>query len=310
MSKFLTTLKLKQLALTDYIQQLSQDKLLYFALPIFFISMVIEYKISKEKYSLNDTKVSLLMMLFSAIVEFIPKIVAFIVFFFLYELSPLKDTVGRQWWAWIILFLADDFAYYWFHRLNHEVRLFWAGHVPHHSSIYMNLGTALRQGVGERAHKFLFWIWIPLLGFDPLMMFTMMGVSLIYQFFIHTELIDKLPKPIEYIFNTPSHHRVHHASNIRYLDCNHAGILIIWDRLFGTFSEELIAVEKPIYGLTVNINTYNPIKVATHEYGAIWNDVKRANKLSDKLNYIFNSPGWTHDAEDKRAKTLRKKMNL
>ena len=310
MSKFLTTLKLKQLALADYIQQLSQDKLLYFALPIFFISMVIEYKISKEKYSLNDTKVSLLMMLFSAIVEFIPKIVAFIVFFFLYELSPLKDTVGRQWWAWIILFLADDFAYYWFHRLNHEVRLFWAGHVPHHSSIYMNLGTALRQGVGERAHKFLFWIWIPLLGFDPLMMFTMMGVSLIYQFFIHTELIDKLPKPIEYIFNTPSHHRVHHASNIRYLDCNHAGILIIWDRLFGTFSEELIAVEKPIYGLTVNINTYNPIKVATHEYGAIWNDVKRANKLSDKLNYIFNSPGWTHDAEDKRAKTLRKKMNL
>lgn len=310
MSKFLTTLKLKQLALADYIQQLSQDKLLYFALPIFFISMVIEYKISKEKYSLNDTKVSLLMMLFSAIVEFIPKIVAFIVFFFLYELSPLKDTVGRQWWAWIILFLADDFAYYWFHRLNHEVRLFWAGHVPHHSSIYMNLGTALRQGVGERAHKFLFWIWIPLLGFDPLMMFTMMGVSLIYQFFIHTELIDKLPKPIEYIFNTPSHHRVHHASNIRYLDCNHAGILIIWDRLFGTFSEELIAVEKPIYGLTVNINTYNPIKVATHEYGAIWNDVKRANKLSDKLNYIFNSPGWTHDGEDKRAKTLRKKMNL
>lgn len=310
MSKFLTTLKLKQLALADYIQQLSQDKLLYFALPIFFISMVIEYKISKEKYSLNDTKVSLLMMLFSAIVEFIPKIVAFIVFFFLYELSPLKDTVGRQWWAWIILFLADDFAYYWFHRLNHEVRLFWAGHVPHHSSIYMNLGTALRQGVGERAHKFLFWIWIPLLGFDPLMMFTMMGVSLIYQFFIHTELIDKLPKPIEYIFNTPSHHRVHHASNIRYLDCNHAGILIIWDRLFGTFSEELIAVEKPIYGLTVNINTYNPIKVATHEYGAIWNDVKRASKLSDKLNYIFNSPGWTHDGEDKRAKTLRKKMNL
>ncbi|MDO6743159.1 sterol desaturase family protein [Tenacibaculum soleae] len=310
MSKFLTTLKLKQLALADYIQQLSQDKLLYFVLPIFFISMVIEYKISKEKYSLNDTKVSLLMMLFSAIVEFIPKIVAFIVFFFLYELSPLKDTVGRQWWAWIILFLADDFAYYWFHRLNHEVRLFWAGHVPHHSSIYMNLGTALRQGVGERAHKFLFWIWIPLLGFDPLMMFTMMGVSLIYQFFIHTELIDKLPKPIEYIFNTPSHHRVHHASNIRYLDCNHAGILIIWDRLFGTFSEELIAVEKPIYGLTVNINTYNPIKVATHEYGAIWNDVKRASKLSDKLNYIFNSPGWTHDGEDKRAKTLRKKMNL
>ena len=298
------------MALTDYIQQLSQDKLLYFALPVFFISMLIEYQIAKEKYNIKDTKVSVLMMIFSAIIEFIPKVAAFVVFFFLYEITPLKDVVGRQWWAWILLFFADDFAYYWFHRLNHEVRLFWAGHVPHHSSIHMNLGTALRQGVGERIHKFFFWMWIPLLGIDPLMMFTMMGISLIYQFFVHTELVDKLPKSIEFIFNTPSHHRVHHASNIRYLDCNHAGVLIIWDRLFGTFSEELKEEEHPVYGLTVNIETYNPVKVATHEYAAILKDLKRADKFSDKLNYIFNSPGWSHDGEDKRAKTLRKKMNL
>ena len=298
------------MALTDYIQQLSQDKLLYFALPVFFISMLIEYQFAKEKYNTKDTKVSVFMMIFSAIIEFVPKVAAFVVFFFLYEITPLKDVVGRHWWAWILLFFADDFAYYWFHRLNHEVRLFWAGHVPHHSSIHMNLGTALRQGVGERVHKFFFWIWIPLLGIDPLMMFTMMGISLIYQFFVHTELVDKLPKPIEFVFNTPSHHRVHHASNIRYLDCNHAGILIIWDRLFGTFSEELKEVEHPVYGLTVNIETYNPVKVATHEYSAILKDVQRADKFSDKLNYIFNSPGWTHDGEDNRAKTLRKKMNL
>lgn len=298
------------MAVTDYIQQLSQDKLLYFALPVFFISMLIEYQFAKEKYNTKDTKVSVFMMIFSAIIEFVPKVAAFVVFFFLYEITPLKDVVGRQWWAWILLFFADDFAYYWFHRLNHEVRLFWAGHVPHHSSIHMNLGTALRQGVGERVHKFFFWIWIPLLGIDPLMMFTMMGISLIYQFFVHTELVDKLPKPIEFVFNTPSHHRVHHASNIRYLDCNHAGILIIWDRLFGTFSEELKEVEHPVYGLTVNIETYNPVKVATHEYSAILKDVQRADKFSDKLNYIFNSPGWTHDGEDNRAKTLRKKMNL
>ncbi|MDP2539952.1 sterol desaturase family protein [Tenacibaculum discolor] len=298
------------MTLTEYIQQLSEDKLLYFALPVFFISMFVEYRIAKEKYHGKDTRVSMLMMVFSAIVEFIPKILAFVAFFYLYEISPLKGVVQRQWWAWILLLLADDFAYYWFHRLNHEVRLFWAGHVPHHSSVHMNLGTALRQGVGERIHKFFFWMWIPLLGFDPLMMFTMMGISLIYQFFVHTELVDKLPKPIELIFNTPSHHRVHHASNIRYLDCNHAGILIIWDRMFGTFSEELKEIDKPVYGLTVNIETFNPVKVATHEYAAIWNDVKRADKWSDKLNYIFNSPGWTHDGEDKRAKTLRKKMNL
>ncbi|CAM1374072.1 Sterol desaturase [Tenacibaculum litopenaei] len=292
----------------EYIEQLSQDKLLYFALPLFFICMIVEYKIAREKYHGKDTTVSLLMMVFSAIVEFVPKVLAFVLFFYLHELSPLKDVVQRQWWAWLLLFFADDISYYWFHRLNHEVRLFWAGHVPHHSSIYMNLGTALRQGVGERVHKFFFWIWIPLLGFDPLMMFTMMGVSLIYQFFVHTELVDKLPKPIEFIFNTPSHHRVHHASNIRYLDCNHAGILIIWDRMFGTFSEELKEIDAPQYGLTVNIETFNPITVASHEYTAIWKDVQRAEKWSDKLNYIFNSPGWTHDGEDKRAKVLRKKL--
>ncbi|SNR17607.1 C-5 sterol desaturase [Tenacibaculum jejuense] len=277
-------------------------------MPIFFVSMLVEYWFAKEKYHGKDTTVSLVMMLFSAVIEFIPKVLAFVVFFYLYQLSPLQDVVHRQWWAWLLLFFADDISYYWFHRLNHEVRLFWAGHVPHHSSIYMNLGTALRQGVGERVHKFFFWLWIPLLGFDPLMMFTMMGVSLIYQFFVHTELVDKLPKPIEFIFNTPSHHRVHHASNIRYLDCNHAGILIIWDRIFGTFSEELKEIDQPVYGLTVNIETFNPVKVATHEYAAIWKDVKRADKWSDKLNYIFNSPGWSHDGEDKRAKVLRKKL--
>ncbi len=292
----------------DYIRDLSQDKLLYFVLPVFFICILIEYQFVKEKYYGKDTGVSLLMMLFSGIIEFIPKVLAFVAFVFLYKISPLKDVVQRQWWAWLLLFFADDISYYWFHRLNHEVRLLWAGHVSHHSSIYMNFGTALRQGVGERIHKFFFWMWIPLLGIGPLMIFTMMGVSLIYQFFIHTELVDKLPKTIEFIFNTPSHHRVHHASNIRYLDCNHAGVLIIWDRLFGTFSEEVKELEKPVYGLTENIETFNPIKVATHEYSAIWKDVQRANKWSDKLNYIFNAPGWSHDGEDKRAKVLRKKL--
>jgi len=296
------------MTLIDYIEQLSQDKLLYFALPVFFISMGAEFFIAKEKYHGKDTRVSLFMMVFSAIVEFIPKVLAFIAFIYLHELSPLRDLVQRQWWAWILLFFADDISYYWFHRLNHEVRLFWAGHVPHHSSIHMNLGTALRQGVGERIHKFFFWLWLPLLGFDPLMLFTMMGISLIYQFFTHTELVDKLPKPIEYIFNTPSHHRVHHASNIRYLDCNHAGVLIIWDRIFGTFSEEQKDIDHPKYGLTVNIETYNPGKVATHEYAAIWKDVKRATTTKDILNYIFNAPGWSHDGEDKRAKVLRKQL--
>jgi len=293
------------------IAELQSDKLLLFAVPIFLLAAGIEYYLAKVKYSDlyegKDFWVSISMGILSSIVEFLPKALAFMAFWFLHELSPLKDIVQRQWWAWILLLFLDDFAYYWFHRLNHEVRLFWAGHVPHHSSVHMNFGTALRQGVGERIHKFIFWLWIPLLGFDPLMLFIMISLNLFYQFWVHSELVNKLPKWFEAIFNTPSHHRVHHASNIRYLDCNHAGVLIIWDKLFGTFSEEK-DTERPIYGLTENISTYNPAKVATHEYGAIWRDVKKASKFTDKLNYIFNAPGWSHDGEDKRAKTLRKNL--
>ena len=250
---------------------------------------------------------SMWMLVFSGIVEFIPKLLFFIVFIYLHEASPLKDLVGRQWWAWLVLIILDDFCYYWFHRLSHEVRLFWAGHVPHHSSIKMNFGTALRQGVGERIHKLVFWIWIPLLGFDPLMIITVMWINLIYQFWVHTEWVDKFPIWIEYLFNTPSHHRVHHASNLRYLDRNHAGIFIIWDRLFGTFAAET-SNEKPIYGLTKNIETYHPIVVATHEYHEIWKDIRRAKKWQDKLKYIFFAPGWSHDGLDRRAKTLRNKL--
>lgn len=292
-----------------FLDQFAQDQLLFLALPIFLIAVLGEFYFAKkeqlELYRTEDTKASFWMMVITAFVEFLPKLLAFIAFYYLHEISPLKEVVQRQWWAWILLFFLDDFTYYWFHRSNHEVRLFWAGHVPHHSAIRMNFSTALRQGVGERLHKFLFWLWLPLLGFDALMIFTMMAINLIYQFWTHTELVDKLPKWVEFVFNTPSHHRVHHASNIRYLDRNHAGVLIIWDRLFGTFSEE-IAKDKPVYGLTENITSHHPLHVATHEYQAIWRDVKRAKKWSDKLKYIFYAPGWSHDGLDKRAKVLRK----
>ena len=294
-----------------FIDLMAEDQLGLIALPLFVLAICIEVVVSRKQqldlYYGKDTLVSLSMLILTVFVEFIPKLLAFIAFYFLHELSPLRDIVQRQWWAWIILFFADDFAYYWFHRMNHEVRLFWAGHVPHHSSVKLNFGTALRQGVGERLHKFFFWMWIPLLGFDPVMMLMMMAINLFYQFWVHTELVDKLPRPIEWIFNTPSHHRVHHASNIRYLDCNHAGALIIWDRMFGTFSEEK-QEEKPVYGLTKNIESYHPITVATHEYQAIWRDVRRAQKWSDKLKYIFYAPGWSHDGPDRRAKALRRKQ--
>lgn len=293
------------------LEKLLNDQLLLFATPIFLFTMCAEAWYSHERnlqlYDKRDTITSISLGAFTVFFEFVFKLTALLTFEILHEISPLRDVVERQWWVFVLLFFADDFTYYWFHRMNHEVRLFWAGHVNHHSSVHLNYATAFRQGVGERTHKYLYWLWIPLLGFDGLLMLTMMSVNLIYQFFIHTELVHKLPYPIEFIFNTPSHHRAHHASNFRYLDTNHAGVLIIWDRIFGTFAKE-IEIDKPVYGLTKNIDTHQFPKVITHEYSAIWRDVKRAKKWSDKLKYIFYAPGWSHDGNDFRAKTLRTKQ--
>lgn len=292
----------------DIFTEFSKDDLIYYFLPIFLIALVLEWRHNRKQklglFESGDTKASLWMMVFVAFVDIAPKLLAFVLFYILAPLSPLAEFVQRQWWAWLVLFFLDDFIYYWFHRLNHQVRLMWAGHVSHHSAIKMNFATALRQGVGERLHKYIFWLPLPLLGFDPLMIFTMMSLNLFYQYWLHTELIGRLPNWFEYIFNTPSHHRVHHASNISYLDCNHAGVLIIWDRMFGSFSKELDG-EKPEYGLTNNITSLHPIYVATHEYRAIMRDVTRAHHWKDKLCYLFLAPGWSHDGEDKRSKTLR-----
>jgi sterol desaturase/sphingolipid hydroxylase (fatty acid hydroxylase superfamily) len=292
---------------------LSQDELTAIALPAFFSAILIEAVLSRRQnlnlYQFRDFLVSMSQLVISALVDLIPKVLAVIGFFYLHEISPFRDVVQRQWWAWLLLFFLDDFVYYWFHRANHEVRFLWAGHVSHHSSVKMNFGTALRQGVGERVHKYLFWMPLPLLGFDPLMIVIMISLNLIYQFWVHTELVTRLPVWTEQVFNTPSHHRVHHGSNVRYLDCNHGGVLIIWDRLFGTFSEE--SNDEPVvYGLTKNIDTTNPITVAFGEYRNLLSDVVRAENLADKLKYVLLAPGWSHDGPDRRAKVMRQATNV
>jgi len=299
---------------SEAINYILEDKLLLYATPVFLLMLFLEYWVDKREqlglYENRDMFTSMVMGIFSLIVEFFPKVIFYLVFFYIYEADylGLNEAMSRvHWWAWLILFFADDFAYYWFHRMNHEVRLFWAGHVSHHSSVYLNFGTALRQGVGERLHKYFFWIWIPFLGFHPTLIFIMMSINLIYQYGTHTEFIKKLPSMYEAIFNTPSHHRVHHASQARYLDRNHAGVLIIWDKLFGTFSAEQ-DFDKPKYGLTKNLTSHNVMHVATHEYAAIWKDVNRADKFSDKLKYIFYPPGWSHDGPNLTAKKLRENL--
>ena len=178
----------------------------------------------------------------------------------LFDISPASP------WAWIAIFFLDDFTYYWFHRVSHECRFWWAAHVNHHSSQEYNLSTAVRQSwTSVIVGTWTPWIPLALLGFPPAMILAQQGFNLFYQFWIHTEVVRRMPAWFEYLFNTPSHHRVHHASNPRYLDRNYAGVLMVWDRLFGTFVEE--RDEEPArYGIMKNIETYNPIRIAFHEW--------------------------------------------
>lgn len=266
--------------------------LIHWAIPGFILLLLIEIIINaydhRDLFEAKDTLSSLTMGIGNVIIGIFGKVLVFGTYVLIYQARIF--TFGWEWYVWVAAFFADDFSYYWFHRKSHEIRFFWASHVVHHSSKKYNLGTALRQTwTGNLTGAFIFWIWMPFLGFHPVMVMTMQSVSLIYQYWIHTEVIGKLPRPIEYIFNTPSHHRVHHGSNPEYIDKNHAGILIIWDRIFGTFQPEIF---RPTYGLTRNINTYNPVKIAFHEWIDIYRDVKNASSPHEALQYTFNRPGW------------------
>ncbi|WP_420146515.1 sterol desaturase family protein [Spirosoma sp.] len=285
--------------------------LIQYAIPGFVVLLAIEVLITakqqKDYYDVKDTASSLAMGIGNVIIGFVGKAIVFGAYSLVYQFRVFTIDM-TQWWAWVILFFADDFSYYWFHRISHSSRYFWASHVVHHSSMKYNLGTALRQTwTGNISGAFIFWIWMPLVGFSPLAIMTMQSISLLYQFWIHTELIDKLPGPIEFIFNTPSHHRVHHGSDLDYLDKNHAGILIIWDRLFGTFEPER---NRPTYGLTTNVNSHNPIRIAFHEWTAIGQDIRRAGSIRNALGYIFGPPGWSHDGSRKTTKQLRQKPSV
>ncbi|GIE33921.1 C-5 sterol desaturase [Actinoplanes italicus] len=265
-----------------------------YAVPAFLLLIVMEVLSfrflpddEERGYEARDTATSLTMGFGSQVIGVPWKLVTAVAFAGLYVISPFKLDPG-DWWVWVLLFFADDLAYYWFHRLHHEVRVLWAGHVVHHSSQFFNLSTALRQSWTPMT-ALPFWLGLAALGFPPWMIFLQQSISLAYQFFLHTERIDRLPRPIEWFFNTPSHHRVHHGANDPYLDRNYGGILIVWDRLFGSFEPE---GEHVRYGLTTNIQTYNPLRVATHEYTAIWRDLRGAETWRHRAGYLFGRPGW------------------
>lgn len=272
-------------------------EVLYYAIPFFVVLLVLEYlsfrQVRDEQsdligYEPRDTRTSLTMGLGNVAINFGWKFAVLALYVAVYELTPLRLDAG-DWWVWVLLFFADDFSYYWFHRVSHESRGFWASHVVHHSSQHYNLSTALRQTWVPMTYL-PFWLWLPVVGFEPWMVLLAQAWSLIYQFWIHTEKIRKLPRPLEHVLNTPSHHRVHHGVNDQYLDRNYGGILIIWDRLFGTYEPE---GERVRYGLTTQLRTFRPVRVAFHEYIAMWHDIKRAPRFRDKLGVVFRGPGWT-----------------
>ena len=196
--------------------------------------------------------------------------------------------LGTGWLGWSVAIVGWDLSYYWQHRAEHEIRLLWACHVNHHSSQRYNLSTALRQPWTPWTHLLFYPAWA-LVGVRPWMIVAAEGFDLIYQFWVHTEAIDRMPRWFEAIFNTPSHHRVHHGSNNQYLDRNYGGILIVWDRLFGTFRAE---DERVVYGLTKNIDTFNPFRIAFHEYAAIGRDVRATPRWRDRLRILVRGPGW------------------
>lgn len=264
------------------------------SIPIFFILMGIELIVERlthqKLYRLPDSIANLSCGITSQLSGLFLKIFAIGAYQFLFEHFAFF-TLERTWFYWLMLFLLADMAYYWAHRMSHEINLFWGGHVVHHQSEEYNLSVALRQSSLQVVWTFAFSLPLAFIGFNTFDFALMSAFITLYQFWIHTETINKMGW-FEYIFNTPSHHRVHHGRDPKYIDKNHAGTLIIWDKLFGTFQEE---EERPTYGITKPLNSWNPIWANISHYIEMSKDIKQIPKWSDRIKYLFKKPGWLPD---------------
>ena len=282
-------------------------ELIYAAIPAFILFMIVELLVGRYRgvrgYEKKDTAASLTMGVVNVGIGVGVDVLLVLALAGLYRFR-IVDLPEGAWWVWLLAFFVFDFLFYWMHRFHHTVRVLWAAHVNHHSSERFNLSTALRQSWTEPLTALPFWLPMALLGFTPAQVLTVHALSLIYQFFVHTELVQRLG-PLEWVFNTPSHHRVHHASDVEYLDRNYAGTLIIWDRLFGTFEQER---HRPTYGLTTNIGTFNPLRIAFHEWAAVLGDAWRAPGLSAKLGTLFQPPGWRPGDDSGTVRVLQAKL--
>lgn len=281
-----------------------------FAIPAFVLLILIEamigrYAPKKSNYEMRDSAASLMMGLGNFAIGLVNFGIVGAVSLWVYQYR-LFD-IGYTWWAFVLILFAEDFCYYWFHRLSHEHRIWWAAHINHHSSQYYNLSTALRQTwTGGLIGTWIPWLLLSLIGFPLALIVFQKGISLVYQFWIHTETIDRMWKPVEAVMNTPSHHRVHHAINPRYLDANYAGIFIIWDKMFGTFVPEDKA-EPCRYGIVKQIASFNPLIIAFHEWAGIFSDLLHAKSLKAAFFYLFGPPGWSEDGSRLTSRMIKER---
>ena len=290
-------------AFLDVLPPQMRDPVL-FAIPFFVLLLILEWTAARKleridsanersrpqsgAFHTRDSWASISMGLVSVATTAAWKFIALLGYAAIYAYLAPWHLSAHKWYTWVIAILGVDLSFYTYHRIAHRVRLIWATHQAHHSSEYFNFATALRQK-WNNSGEILMWIPLPLLGVPPWMVFASWSVNLIYQFWVHTERIGKLWRPFEFVFNTPSHHRVHHGMDAEYLDRNYGGIFIVWDRMFRSFQPEL---SRPHYGLTKPVNTFNIWKLQTREYVAIARDVRSATRWHDKLAYIFGPPGW------------------
>ncbi len=271
--------------------------------------LYISYKERKEAYILSESLISGWFAFAGFLCDLLIKGSILGLFYWANQYAIFKPELlnTNPLLVWIIVFFAQDFCFYWLHRTEHNSRFFWAVHSNHHSAEKYNFTVALRSSVFQPFYRFLFYLPIAFLGFDYMTIMFIYAINQFYQFFLHTEMIGKLPGWYEAIFVTPSHHRVHHASDIKYLDKNMGQVLIIWDKIFGTFQEE---EEAPKYGLTKPLNTINPFKAIVSEHIKIIDDLKKPVSLRDKWNYIFKAPGWSHDGSTKTSDQLRNEQTI
>lgn len=263
------------------------------SIPLYFLLIGFElvYQLIKKAkiYRTNDAISNISCGISSQVMGALWGVFSIGMYQFIYQYASLTK-VPNTWWSYLLLFVLVDLMYYWFHRASHEINFLWnTAHVVHHQSEDYNLSVALRQASFGGAFSMLFYLPLAFLGFNTYAFLTVKGLNLIYQFWIHTEAINKLPRWFEYVFNTPSHHRVHHGRNPKYIDRNHAGTLMIWDRMFGTFQEE---EEKPTYGVTKPTNTWNPVWANVLPIVDMTNQVRSTPGFWNKLKVLFYKPGW------------------